>query len=152
VALLIAVVGAGSIPAPAAAQRFLDVRLVATDTLVDVAVTTLVSGQAIIHYSPAFMERFGPRLAAFFLAHEYGHVFLGHTGGALVDRTEFHRFRQRQELEADCYAASRLGLQDPDAVAAAAEFFARLGPLRFDQVHPSGSDRATRIQQCTPTP
>jgi hypothetical protein len=54
----------------------------------------------------------------------------------------------RDELEADCYAASRLAVRNPAAVRAAIEFFTRLGPVRFDRVHPSGEQRAAAILAC----
>jgi hypothetical protein len=96
------------------------------------------------------MSRIGPHLSAFFIAHEYGHIHYGHTGGALIHDGELSALRQRQELEADCYAADLLAERDQDAVDAALRFFARLGPLRFDAYHPTGSQRAARILSCLP--
>jgi hypothetical protein len=133
-----------------ATQRLIDVRQVPSDTLRDVALVTFELGRPIIYYNPTLMSRVGPHLSAFFFAHEYGHIHYGHTGGALFHEGELSTLRQRQELEADCYAAVLLAEQDRDAVDAALKFFARLGPLRFDTYHPTGSQRAARILSCLP--
>jgi len=57
---------------------------------------------------------------------------------------------QAQELEADCYAARRADPQARAASEAAIRFFTRLGPFRFDAVHPTGSQRAAMIRDCMP--
>jgi hypothetical protein len=67
-----------------ALQRLIDVRQVATDTLRDVAVATFVRGRPTIYYNPLLLQGFGPRMAEFFFAHEYGHLRYGHAGGALT--------------------------------------------------------------------
>jgi hypothetical protein len=87
----------------------------------------------------------------FFFAHEYGHIRYGHAGAALADpHGELSALRQRQELEADCYAVGQLATTNPAAVDAALQFFTRLGPLGFDALHPSGSQRAAKILACMP--
>jgi hypothetical protein len=136
-----------------AAQRLIDVAQVPSDTLRDVALARFEGGRPVIYYNPVLLQQFGPELAAFFLAHEYGHVRFGHTGAALVAGSgDLSALRQRQELEADCYAARALSETEPESVAAAARFFTRMGPFRLDAYHPSGSQRAAKLLACTPAP
>src|SRR4051794_7859289 len=90
-------------PLPAV-QRLVDVQQRASDTLHDVALTTFERGRPVIYYNPGLLQQVGPQLAAFFLAHEYGHVRYGNAGSALLNgQGELSLVRQRQELEADCY-------------------------------------------------
>ena len=135
-----------------ALQQFVDVREVATDTLRDLAVTVASSSRPTIYYNPARMQQVGPEMAAFAMAHEYGHVRYGHTGGAFTagaDRS-FSARRQSQELEADCYAARILSVTNPNALQGAIRFFTSMGPFRFDTYHPSGAQRAAKILSCMP--
>ena len=136
-----------------AAQQFVDVQLVATDTLTDVASAVVDRGRPTIYYNPALLSYVDPHLAQFFLAHEYGHVFFHHTGGALLQQyagAEGVRRRREQELQADCYATQVMAAQDRGVVDEAIQFFARLGPLQFDPFHPSGAQRAANILSCLP--
>ncbi len=134
-----------------ALQRLIDVRQIATDTLRDVAVAAFVGGRPIIYYNPILLQGFGPRMAEFFFAHEYGHLRYGHTGGALAHEAgEVSLLRQRQELDADCYAAEVLAERDREAVETALRFFRRMGPYRYDAFHPTGSQRAAKILACLP--
>jgi hypothetical protein len=134
-----------------AAQRLIDVRQIATDTLRDVAVVAFERGRPTIYYNPVLLQGFGPRLAEFFFAHEYGHIRHGHTGGALVhEEEEVSLARQAMELEADCYAAGALGERDRESVEAALRFFRQMGPYRYDAFHPTGSQRAAKILACLP--
>lgn len=134
-----------------AAQRLIDVQQVATDTLRDIALAVFEHGRPVIYYNRPLMEQVGPNLAAFFFAHEYGHVRFGHTGAAMgAGEGDLSALRVRQELAADCYAAATLGESAPEAAAAAVQFFTRLGPLRFDAWHPSGSQRAAKLLACLP--
>lgn len=151
--LLVVLTAWGAVaPGRAAGQaRAGAVRRVAADTLRDVAITRIDDGQATIYYNPALLERLGPQLAEFVMAHEEGHVFFGHAGGALLaGQPDFAQVRQQQELEADCWAARTLGPTDRDAVQAAVRFFTELGPVRFDRVHPTGAQRVARILACLP--
>jgi len=133
----------------AATQQFVDVREVSVDTLHDVALTVITKGLPTIYYNTRLMQDLGPGLAAFAMAHEFGHVRYGHTGGAFGDPgAPDTELRVRQELEADCYAARILAETDPAAVAAAWQYFNHLGPFRFDRVHPAGSQRAATIDAC----
>ena len=134
-----------------AVQRLIDVRQIATDTLRDVAVAAFVRGRPTIYYNPVLLQGFGPRMAEFFFAHEYGHLRYGHAGGALAhEEGEVSMLRQRQELEADCYAAQVLAEQDREAVETALRFFRRMGPYRYDAFHPTGAQRAAKILSCLP--
>jgi hypothetical protein len=134
-----------------AAQRLVDVREIATDTLRDVALVAYDLGRPVIYYNPVLMQRIGPQLTAFFMAHEYGHVAYGHSGAALtLGGDDAGVRRQRQELEADCYATETLAERNPESVAAALQFFTRLGPFRFDNLHPTGAQRAAKILACLP--
>jgi hypothetical protein len=137
--------------AAGALQRLIDVRQIATDTLRDVAVAAFVRGRPTIYYNPALLQGFGPRMAEFFFAHEYGHLRYGHAGGALAhEEGEVSLLRQRQELDADCYAAQVLAEHDREAVETALRFFRRMGPYRYDAYHPTGSQRAAKILSCLP--
>jgi hypothetical protein len=152
---IVTFVAASLLPAsPEAApalQRLIDVRQIATDTLRDVAVATFVHGRPTISYNPVLLQGFGPRMAEFFFAHEYGHIRYGHTGGALAhDEGRVSLLRQQQELEADCYAAQVLAEQHREAVEAAVRFFQGMGPYRYDAFHPTGSQRAAKIHACLP--
>ena len=150
VTLLVLLLPAAPTPA-AAVQRFVDVREVANDTIHDVAVTVVTAGRPTIYFSPARMQELGPAFSQFAMMHEYGHVRYGHAGGALGTATSSDKeLRVRQELEADCYAARILGDTNPAAITAALQFFTRLGPFRFDRVHPAGAQRAAMIQACLP--
>lgn len=134
-----------------AQEPLTDVKLMATDTLHDVAVTRREQGRPVIYYNPALIERVGPLLRDFFIAHEYGHVSYNHVGGALAtpDST-VAEIRQRQELEADCYAAVRLASNGRASVEAAIQFFTRMGLFSHDRFHPSGSRRAANLLACLP--
>jgi hypothetical protein len=132
-----------------ALQLLVDVRVVAADTLRDVAVTVLERGRPAIYYNPALARHVGARLGAFFLAHEFGHVAGGHTGGALGSgHAAFSAARRQQELAADCYAAARLAAGPPGDVEAVTAFFTRLGAFRFDDLHPTGAERAAHVARC----
>jgi hypothetical protein len=150
--LITAATLAAALPCSAgAAQRLVDARQVASDTLRDVAVTIFVQDRAVIYYNPMLMATVGSELADFFLAHEYGHVRYGHSGAALTQTgTDLGALRQRQELEADCYATTVLAERNPEAVQGAVAFFRRMGPFRFDNLHPSGAQRAAKILACMP--
>ena len=152
---IVAIVVAGLLPASPqgaqALQRLIDVRQIATDTLRDVAVAAFVQGRPTIYYNPVLLQGFGPRMAEFFFAHEYGHLRYGHAGGALTHEDgEVSSLRQRQELDADCYAARVLAEQDREAVETALRFFRRMGPYRYDAFHPTGAQRAAKILSCLP--
>jgi hypothetical protein len=133
-----------------------NVRVVEATWIRDVAMMRRESGRPVIYVNPRLLERFGPAMRDFFIAHEYGHVASGHLVGefghahdaaAPVDSV-LAQTRQKQELEADCYAASRLAGTNRAAVQAAIRYFTRMGPYRFDRVHPTGSQRAANLLAC----
>lgn len=143
------IIGSFASPRTASAiQQFVDVREVATDTLSDVAVTVITAARPTIYYSPVRMQQIGPKLAAFAMEHEYGHVRYRHGGALLSSDGVRGTRRQQQELEADCYAARVLVVTDPEAIKAALQFFTSMGPFRFDALHPSGAQRAETIRTC----
>ncbi len=148
----LAVAALSGVVQPARAQQALaHVRMVATDTLRDVAVTQREGGRSVIYYNPELIARVGPLLQEFFIAHEYGHVYYGHTGGALAEPgSRDEQRRVRQELEADCYAAVQLARSGRTSVEAAIKLFTRMGPFRHDKLHPTGSQRAAKILACLP--
>ena len=125
---------------------------IATDTIDDIAIATVDVPQPAIYYNPIRARRYGPQLTEFFLAHEYGHIALHHTRAGLSVLPDEVRDSalQVQELEADCFAARRSDPRARVASEAAIRFFTRLGPFRFDAVHPTGSQRAARIRDCMP--
>jgi len=110
--------------------------------------------QPVIYLNPRLVRRYGPLLTRFFLAHEYGHIYHRHTRAGLGNLPDAARdsMLRAQELQADCYAASQEGPDARAATEAALRFFARLGPFRFDNVHPTGAQRAARILLCLPGP
>jgi hypothetical protein len=153
--LPVLLLGLAAAPAATAAQGLHlipNVLEISVDTLPDVAIAAVDDAEPIIYYNPRLMNRYGPRLGVFFLAHEYGHLQYHHTRAGLAGMSDGVRdsLLQAQELEADCYAAAQLGGRDREAVEAAIRFFTRLGPFRFDAVHPTGAQRATRILSCMP--
>ena len=85
IAIAVALLLPGVPAAGHSVQRLIDVREIPSDTLRDVALVTSVHGRPTIYYNPALLDRLGPELSAFFLAHEYGHIHYGHAGGALLD-------------------------------------------------------------------
>ena len=125
---------------------------IATDTIDDIAIAIVDVPQPAIYYNPIRARRYGPQLTEFFLAHEYGHIALHHTRAGLSVLPDEVRDSalQAQELAADCYAARRADTRARAASEAAIRFFTRLGPFRFDAVHPTGSQRAAMIRDCMP--
>ena len=149
----LSVVYSGSVDSRAYPTPAQPVRVVATDTLRDVAVAVYDIQHPTIYINPGKLQQFGPQLTDFFMAHEFGHIRFHHTRANALngDRATRDHLIQARELEADCYAAATLGLADPAAVLTAARFFSQMGPYRFDREHPSGSQRAARILACLPT-
>ena len=125
------------------------VRIVPSDTLSDLALAIADPVRPVIYYNPRLMERFGPEISAFVIAHERAHIELGHLPPQSgLGRDALERLLQTWELEADCRAAARLSRDRPSALQAAIDFFERMGPERVDREHPTGSDRAQRLTAC----
>jgi hypothetical protein len=127
---------------------------IASDSIRDLAVAAVDREVPAIYYNPRLARRYGPELTRFFLAHEYGHLNFRHTRTGLRDLPDATRdsVLRTQELEADCYAARLEGAEARLATETALRFFARLGPFRFDNEHPTGAQRASRILMCLPGP
>ncbi len=128
------------------------IREIPDAALRDVAVAVYDSLHPVIYYNPGLMERFGPEMRDFFLAHERAHIELRHTRSSALRAEPGIRdsLLQAKELEADCLAAQRLGRDQVGASMAAVHFFARLGEMHFDNEHPPGATRAARILACMP--
>lgn len=126
------------------------VREVADSNLRDVAVAVADPRHPVIYYNPRLMERFGPSLSAFVLAHEYGHIRFGHRRIPSGRRVNFDRdsLLRNFELQADCYAANVLVRVKPADLRVAIEFFRKMGDFRYDTEHPTGNERATQIESC----
>ena len=151
--LMITAMTAALVAAPVAAQQPLtDVRVVEATWIRDVALTRWENDRPVIYVNPRLLERFGPAMRDFFIGHEFGHVALAHDGGGALQTSPMDStlmiMRQRQELEADCYAATRLAAEHRDAVQAAIRLFTRMGSFRFDRLHPTGSQRAASLLAC----
>jgi uncharacterized protein DUF955 len=125
-----------------------------TDSIADVAVAAVDQPEPAIYYNPRYARRYGPDVARFLMAHEYGHIYHHHTRIGLADLSDTARDSalQAQELEADCFAAGQAGERARAATEAAIRFFTRLGPFRFDNHHPTGAQRVSRILACLPGP
>jgi len=147
--IVLAAVAAGPVLAQ---QPLTDVRVVEATWIKDVAITRWENDRPVIYINPKLLERFGPVMRDFFIGHEFGHVALAHDGGGALQSQQMDStlmiMRQRQELEADCYAASRLAGENREAVEAAIKLFTRMGAFRFDRLHPSGSQRAASLLAC----
>jgi hypothetical protein len=125
-----------------------------SDTIGDIAVAAVDLPHPTIYYNPVLVRRYGPLLTRFFLAHEYGHIYLRHSRMRLVEMPDIVRdsLLRVQELEADCFAAGQADQQSRLATEAALRFFSRLGPFRFDSEHPTGAQRAAQLLTCLPGP
>jgi len=153
--LLIALARTGASDSHAQALGLIPgVEEIASDSIRDLAVAAVDREVPAIYYNPRLARRYGPELTRFFLAHEYGHLHFRHTRMGLSDLPDATRdsVLRLQELEADCYAARQEGAEARLATEAALRFFARLGPFRFDNEHPTGAQRASRVLMCLPGP
>jgi len=117
---------------------------VANYQLPDGAMAAPTAAGPVIVYNPAVLARLSAAMQEFVVAHEYGHIVLGHL--AYPQSQGVPAWAQRLELEADCYAAS---VVDDEAAAQAAAYFAtQQGPYRPDPRHPTGYERAATIRSC----
>lgn len=141
-----------AMPRPGFSQdvQQLRVREVPDSNLRDVAVAVADPERPVIYYNPRLMERFGPSLSAFVLAHEYGHIRFGHRRIPAGRRVDFDRdsLLRNFELQADCYAARVLARVKPADLRVAIEFFRKMGDFRYDMEHPTGFERASQIESC----
>jgi Zn-dependent protease with chaperone function len=129
------------------------IRHVPDRSLNDAALAVADARRPVVYYNPTLLNRFGPELAAFVMAHEYGHIAHGHVrvrAEGTRESGEAHAIMRRYELEADCYAARMLSNSNPGAVGAAIAYFSRMGERQVDDDHPTGSARAATLQRCLP--
>jgi hypothetical protein len=128
------------------------IRTVPSETITDLAVAYADPTDPVIYYNPRLMERYGPELSAFVLAHERAHIGLGHRRPpAGPDGGAIERLLQGWELEADCLAAAGLHRDRPAALRTAIAFFHQMGHDRVDREHPTGHARAARLEDCGQT-
>jgi putative metallopeptidase-like protein len=126
-----------------------DIRTIANDTLHDLAVAFADPNNPVIYYNPRLLQRFGPEIAAFVLAHERAHIQLGHRRPRTrMARPALEDLLQSWELAADCIAAAWLARARPSALRAATALFDEMGLGRVDREHPSGIDRAAQLEAC----
>lgn len=79
-----------------------------------------------IYYNPNIVSQVPPKIAVFFLAHEYGHIY-GRTGN---------------EVASDQFAAQTYAQVDMGVVYAAIWHMSNIQPNACDQTHPCGWQRA----------
>lgn len=118
--------------------------------LPDIAIASYDQFGPVIYYNPDVTQQAGPLLTEFFRAHEYGHHALGHIQREFVEANPYNRawVRQNFEKEADCFAAKNIST---DALRTAMLFFKmKFGHNRADWYHPTGYERASVIQHCSP--
>jgi hypothetical protein len=129
------------------------VREIPVPALQDIAMTSFDQFGPVISYNPVLVEQAGPALAAFFRAHEYGHVELNHIQREFFQANAYNRawIRKDYEREADCYAARILRESFPEAIPAAIGFFNARGATAGDWYHPTGYDRAEVVRACDGT-
>ena len=119
--------------------------------LPDIAITSMAaSGQIVIYYNPLLVQQSGPALAAFFYAHEYGHVELRHLQRKYFETDPYNRNWMNivLEEEADCWAARKMARENPAAVQAAIRWLDAQtgGPSRPD--YPTWMQRAATVRRC----
>ncbi len=132
--------------APAQSARG-QVREIANYHINDIAIATADPYGYVIYYNPVVVQQAGPLVSAFFRAHEYGHIYLGHVDRLLQARDPYTRLMlgRQAEIEADQYAARQLADQ-PAVVQAAVAFFTHSGN-GGDHTHLPGPQRALLIRQ-----
>jgi hypothetical protein len=134
----------------AQSSRIPGVRIVSSLVLADAAVAIADSRHPVIYINPRVFEEVGPDMAAFLLAHEEGHIALGHSrfvAGNLSDSESASRLIAF-ERDADCYAARSLATHQRAAALSAVAWFRSRGSWRPDLEHPIGYERATIIESC----
>jgi len=109
---------------------------IADPNLGDIASATYIDGQIVIIYNSNYCNMLGPSVCNFFLAHEYGHINLGHILKG--------RYPAQTEFEADCWAAKNASLQQ---VQAAYSYFMKEG-FMGKWPHTTGEKRAQRLIYC----
>jgi hypothetical protein len=147
-AMVVALCAATSVEAQS--SRIPGVRIVPSLVLADAAVAIADARHPVIYINPRVFEEVGPEMAAFLLAHEEGHIALGHSriASANLSRQEAERVLTDFERDADCYAARTLASQHRAAALSAVAWFRSRGSWRPDLEHPMGYERANIIESC----
>jgi hypothetical protein len=120
--------------------RWIDVPVVSGPSGGYTCVTRPFQGSAVITCDPYKMANLPPAAQTFLIAHEHGHVL------QFVRGTQF---ASNPEADADCYAAKRLALTDPQTLAAAIQWLEHgLGAGGGDLMHGNGYQVAAFARQC----
>ncbi len=104
-------------------------------TLPDIAMVRFTDQGPIIVYNPNLCRQAGEKLCAFYRAHEYGHIAMGHD-----DRDDISV--REKEREADEWAAKHAS---PQSVRTAMRFFESGGG--GTPMHGSGDERSARLKE-----
>jgi hypothetical protein len=139
-AVFIGVVLAVSASAQGPDLRWIDVPVVPGASGAYTCVTTPAPASAVITCDPQKLAMLPPAAQTFLIAHEHGHVLQFARG---------LQFDTNPEADADCYAAKRLALTDPQTLRAAIRWLEQtLGAGGGDLVHGSGVQVAALARQC----
>ena len=103
---------------------------IADPKLGDIALATYIEGEIVIIYNPNYCNMLGPLICNFFLAHEYGHINLGHILTGIYDA--------QTDFDADCWAAKNAPILE---VQAAYSHFLKKG-FMGNWPHGTGDQRA----------
>jgi hypothetical protein len=124
------------------------VREVPDPTLPDIAFASADSAGFVIYYNPRTAAKVGPLVAAFFRAHEYAHIYLGHVTRLTFARDRYSRLwmSREGEIEADEYATRYFARHDPSVVEATIEWLSEV-PNPGDSTHLPGPVRARKIKR-----
>lgn len=101
-----------------------------------------VGDPSILSYNPRFIRTFGLSIAHFTLAHEVGHIVFDH------HKIQDNEVMQRQETQADCWAARLISEANPFAVEKTISYLKGLGTW-YAEWHPSGTERAATVERCS---
>jgi hypothetical protein len=137
------------------AVRSLPVRIIPSFEHPVLAWSTAGMMDSYVSYNPRVAEKVPPKVLAFALVHEYGHLQLKHIGPFGFEEKSADAIKRR-ELEADCFAARFWARHDASVARAAADSFlspaanAALGSERpsLQAGYPTRSERARGILDC----
>lgn len=125
----------------------LPVREIPSPTMLDVAMASADSHGFVVYYNPLTVQRVGPLMAAFFMAHEYGHIYLGHLERmtSVQDPLTRLQMNRRVEIEADEYATRVLARSNPAAIDSVVHQLMN-NPHPGDRTHLPSKARALHIR------